>query len=89
MTFPFKQHEQQGAQSNLRIYDFFSSVTSVFKSPNILSDYFNSFTNIPSIFMGINKPNNYPELYLTFITILRFIGFALFTSIIIKRYSRR
>jgi hypothetical protein len=29
MTFPFKQHEQQGAQSNLRIYDFFSSVTSV------------------------------------------------------------
>jgi hypothetical protein len=32
MTFPFKQHEQQGAQSNLRIYDFFSSVTSVIKA---------------------------------------------------------
>jgi quercetin dioxygenase-like cupin family protein len=32
MTFPFKQHEQQGAQSNLRIYDFFSSVTSVIKT---------------------------------------------------------
>jgi AAA15 family ATPase/GTPase len=36
MTFPFKQHEQQGAQSNLRIYDFFSSVTSVIKLFRIL-----------------------------------------------------
>lgn len=63
--------------------------TVFFKNPNMLSDYLESFCEVPSIFMGINKPNNYPELYLTFISVIRFIGFALFTSIIIKRFNRR
>lgn len=63
--------------------------TLLFKNPNLLSDYSNSFFDTPSIFMGIKKPINYPNFYLTFITILRFIGFSLFTSIIIKRYNRR
>ena len=63
--------------------------TIYFKNPNILSDYFNSFCSLPSVFMGINKPIKYSDYYLTFITIVRFVGFALFTSIIIKRFNRR
>jgi hypothetical protein len=63
--------------------------TIFFKNYNLLPDYFDSILSTPSIFMGINKPHSYPELYLSIITVSRFIGFALFTSIIIKRYSRR
>jgi hypothetical protein len=63
--------------------------TILFKNPNLLSDYYDSFLSTPSVIMGMIKPDSYPKLYLTFITVLRFIGFALFTSIIIKRYSRR
>lgn len=59
------------------------------KDPDRISNYFSSFCSLPSIFMGINKPVNYSEYYLTFITIMRFVGFALFTSIIIKRFNRR
>ena len=63
--------------------------TIYFKNPNIVYDYLVSFFDAPSIFMGIDKPNQYPQLYITFITVIRFIGFALFTSIIIKRFNRR
>lgn len=63
--------------------------TIYFKDPNSLIDYFNSFKSIPSYFMGIEKPEVYPDWYLVLITIFRFIGFALFTSIIIKRFNRR
>lgn len=63
--------------------------TFFFKNPNSVSDYFSSFCSSPSIFMGIDKPQNYPDLYLTFIAIVRFIGFALFTSMLIKRFNRR
>jgi len=60
-----------------------------FENPNLLSDYWKSFISLPSIFMGVDKPKPYPEFLLTLITILRFIFFALFTSIIIKRYNKR
>lgn len=63
--------------------------TILYKDPNLISNHINSFYNVPSIFMGISKPSNYPEFYLTAITIVRFIGFALFTSIIIKRFNKR
>lgn len=63
--------------------------TLIFKNHNLLSNYLDSLSNMPSIFMGIEKPDNYPAIYLTFISVIRYIGFALFTSIIIKRYSRR
>lgn len=63
--------------------------TILFKDPNSLNNYWVSFKTIPSYFMGINKPAFYPTWYLTLITIIRFIGFALFTSIIIKRFNRR
>ncbi|OXE94981.1 hypothetical protein B0A63_26005, partial [Flavobacterium johnsoniae UW101] len=69
------------------IFSLFDTI--YFKNPNLLSDYLGSFSLLPSIFMGINKPAKYSDFYLTFITILRFIGFALFTSIIIKRFNRR
>lgn len=63
--------------------------TFTFKNPNLLCDYLSSFFKTPSIIMGINKPANYSDLFLTIITTVRFIGFALFTSIVIKRYNRR
>jgi len=63
--------------------------TLFYRCPNSVSDYWHSFLLSPPIFMGLNKPSNYPDLYLTTITIIRYIGFALFTSIIIKRYNRR
>ncbi|KAA9332776.1 pentapeptide repeat-containing protein [Adhaeribacter soli] len=63
--------------------------TLFYKDPKILPNYVSSFCEVPSIFMGINKPADYPNLHLTLITIIRFIGFALFTSIIIKRFNRR
>lgn len=63
--------------------------TIFFKDPNSLKDYWHSILNFPSIFMGIYKPKNYSNGYLTFITITRFIGFALFTSILIKRFNKR
>lgn len=63
--------------------------TFCFKNPNNVSDYINSFSDAPSIFMGIDKPNGYSNNYLTIITSLRFVGFALFTSILIKRFNRR
>ncbi len=63
--------------------------TILFKDPNLLSNFFSSFCQIPSVVMGINKPVEYPPFYLTAITIIRYIGFALFTSILIKRFNRR
>lgn len=63
--------------------------TIISKNPNLLSNYFHSLLDTPSIFMGINKPAKYPDLYFTIITIVRFIGLALFTSILIKRYNKR
>ncbi|TLV00404.1 pentapeptide repeat-containing protein [Dyadobacter luticola] len=55
---------------------------------NTLS-YLKSFLTVPSYFMGIKRPEHYPDLYLTLLTTIRFVGFALFTSIIIKRFNRR
>lgn len=59
------------------------------KDPDKISDYLLSFTQAPAIFMGIKRTAEYPDWYITTITIIRFIGFALFTSIIIKRFNRR
>lgn len=63
--------------------------TFYFRDSNKVSEYFNSFIQTPSVFMGVKKPTEYSNFYITLITIIRFIGFALFTSIIIKRFNRR
>ncbi|WP_343558993.1 pentapeptide repeat-containing protein [Sphingobacterium sp.] len=63
--------------------------TLMYKNSNSLFEYWKSFLEAPSVFMGIYKPIYYEIWYYTLITVLRFIGFALFTSILIKRYNRR
>lgn len=52
-------------------------------------DYYNSLINMPNILFGVNKNSSYPELYLSFITLCRLIGFGLFMSILIKKFNRR
>lgn len=55
----------------------------------IVPEYFKSFINMPSIFLGINKGDNNSDLYLSFISACRLIGFGLFMSILIKKFNRR
>ncbi|AVR45430.1 hypothetical protein C7S20_09190 [Christiangramia fulva] len=63
--------------------------TFCFKNSSLIISYWESFKEVPSIIWGVRKPDYYSANYLTFLTILRFLGFALFTSIIIKRFNRR
>lgn len=60
-----------------------------FKDNNLISNYFYSFLQMPSVFLGINKPSHYSEIYLSVIAISRLIGFSLFMSIIIKLFNKR
>lgn len=77
-------------RTGICIWIFFTIVdTFWFRNRNSISDYWDAFWSIPAAFMGVAKPSNHPELYLTVIIALRFIGFALFTSILIKRFNRR
>jgi len=48
-----------------------------------------SFTEMPAVFFGLEKPKDYSNIYLSSITIYRLVGFALFMSIILKRFNRR
>lgn len=61
----------------------------VFKKSFNLLEYWNSFLVMPSVFLGIEKPINYSNLYLSLIALCRLIGIALFMSIILKRFNRR
>ncbi|MGG1922845.1 pentapeptide repeat-containing protein [Chryseobacterium sp. NRRL B-14798] len=66
------------------IYD-----TIAFKNWNLVNNYFDSLIEVPTYFLGVNKPSKYSNFYITSLASIRLIGFALFTSLIIKRYSRR
>lgn len=63
--------------------------TLCFKDGSLIVNYWQSFKEVPSIIWGAYRPEYYSVNYLTFLFILRFVGFALFTSIIIKRFNRR
>lgn len=52
-------------------------------------NYLNSFIEMPSIFLGILSPENYPALYLALIVFVRLVIMGFFMSIIIKRFNRR
>lgn len=55
----------------------------------LAKSYFDSlFISLP-LFLGILKPKEYPDLYLTIIFLVRLIMFGFFMSIIIKRFNRR
>lgn len=56
---------------------------------NRSSNYQNSLIEIPSIFLGILSPANYPALYLSLIVFVRLVIMGFFMSIIIKRFNRR
>lgn len=57
--------------------------------PFSVSTYKDALIKSPQIFFGCFQPKNYPGWYLTIITVIRLIVFALFMSILIKRFSRR
>lgn len=61
----------------------------IFKNSNLLSEYWKSFVKMPGVFFGVDSPVEYSKAYLASIVFCRLIGFALFISIIIKRYNRR
>ncbi|MCD9580855.1 pentapeptide repeat-containing protein [Tenacibaculum maritimum] len=56
---------------------------------NQISNYWNTFVKMPQIFLSIEKPDSYPDSYLSFIFIIRVIAFGLFMSILLKRYNKR
>lgn len=63
--------------------------TIIYKDSNLVSNYIESLFTTPAVFVGVYYPEYYPKTYLTIITIVRYIYFALFTSILIKRFNRR
>jgi len=56
---------------------------------NELSSYLSSFVKMPQIFLSIEKPKEYSDVYLSVIYIIRIISFGLFMSILLKRYNKR
>ncbi|TXG36975.1 pentapeptide repeat-containing protein [Seonamhaeicola maritimus] len=56
---------------------------------NEISSYWNSFIKMPQIFLSIEKPINYSNLYLSIIFIIRIVAFGLFMSILLKRFNKR
>jgi len=60
-----------------------------FKNSILLSDYWESFTEVPAIFFGTSSPEKYSKLYLSMIVLIRLIGFSLFISILLKRFNKR
>jgi hypothetical protein len=58
-------------------------------NPAHLPDYLKAVLSIPAIAFGVTKPDSYPELYLTVVTVIRYVFLAMFISVLIKRLSRR
>ncbi|QCX38656.1 pentapeptide repeat-containing protein [Aureibaculum algae] len=68
----------------MTVYDVFK-----FGNLNELTSYWDSFVKMPQMFLSIEKPTGYPNIYLSFIYIIRLIAFGLFMSILLKRYNKR
>lgn len=51
--------------------------------------YLTSILKMPSIFLGIEAPVNYPKSYLSLLTFIRLVIMGFFMSIIVKRFNRR
>mgnify|MGYP000456695541 FL=1 len=56
---------------------------------NTVSSYWKSFVKMPQIFLSIEKPLHYSNLYLSLIFIVRIVAFGLFMSILLKRFNKR
>jgi hypothetical protein len=68
----------------MTIYDVFK-----FGNLNEISSYWASFVKMPQIFLSMEKPADYSDVYLSIIYIIRIIAFGLFMSILLKRYNKR
>lgn len=54
-----------------------------------LGQYWNNLLRAPAIFLGILSPHNFSAGVLSVITGTKFVSFALLTTLLIKRFSRR
>jgi hypothetical protein len=51
--------------------------------------YWSSFLNAPSIYLGVTSPENFSDGVISFITGIKFVSFALLTTLLVKRFNRR
>ena len=68
----------------MTIYDVYK-----FGNLNEISSYASSFIKMPQVFLSIEKPIDYSNVYLSIIYIIRLVAFGLFMSILLKRYNKR
>jgi len=68
----------------IAIYD-----TNTNGSPLNFGFYWTSFLKAPAIFLGVLSPENFTVGVLSFITGIKFVSFALLTTLLVKRFSRR
>jgi hypothetical protein len=57
-------------------------------NPRDISAYWDSIQQAPAIFLGV-LPKSYPPLALTLIAGSRYVGLALLTALLVKRFGRR
>ncbi len=68
----------------IAIYD-----TNTNGSPLNIGFYWTSFLKAPAVFLGVVCPPNFTVGVLSFITGIKFVSFALLTTLLVKRFSRR
>ncbi len=68
----------------IAIYD-----TNTNETPLTIGFYWSSFLKSPAIFLGILSPENFSMGILSLVTGIKFVSFALLTTLLIKRFSRR
>ncbi len=68
----------------ISIYD-----TNTNGSPLNIGFYWTSFLKAPAIFLGVIDPPNFTLVAVSLITGIKFIAFALLTTLLVKRFSRR
>jgi hypothetical protein len=68
----------------ISIYD-----TNTNGSPLNFGFYWTSFVKAPAIFLGVLSPANFTVGVMSIITGIKFISFALLTTLLVKRFSRR
>jgi len=68
----------------IAVYDTLSNGTAT-----DLSQYWSNFLRAPAIFLGVESPSNISNGILSIITGSKFVLFALLTTLLVKRFSRR
>jgi hypothetical protein len=58
-------------------------------NPQDLVQYWNNLTRAPAIFLGVLSPTNFTTCALSVIAGTKLVSFALFTTLLVKRFSRR